>query len=469
MIRVTTFKDQTVAVFGLGASGLSTARALVDGGARVVAWDDGEAGRKAAADAGIELTDLAVTDWSDYKALVLAPGVPLTHPEPHWTVKAAAAAGIDVIGDVELFFRERAARCPAAPVIAVTGTNGKSTTSALIAHVLQELGADVQLGGNIGRAVLTLDPLKESRIYVLELSSFQIDLAPSLRPTVAVLLNISPDHIDRHGTVEHYADVKRRLVDAAENTAVIGVDDPWCADFARTLDARGSPVRRISVGEKVADGISVSDGKLYDCVPGKKDRLAADLNGIATLRGRHNWQNAAAAAAAVSALPQTIRGKGDIAAAFRTFPGLAHRLEIVRRIGNVDFVNDSKATNADSAEKALATFSDDIYWIVGGRPKAGGIAALAYYFPRIARAYLIGESMHDFGETLEGKVPFERCGTLEVAVKRAAKDALAADKENSVVLLSPACASFDQFRNFEIRGDAFKALVAELASQGAVS
>lgn len=467
MIRVSTFKDRTVAVFGLGASGLATVRALVEGGARVAAWDDSEPGREAAAEAGVPLVDLSAADWSEFAALVLAPGVPLTHPEPHWTVKAANAGGVDVIGDVELFFRERAAVCPGTPVVAVTGTNGKSTTSALIAHVLAELGADVQLGGNIGRALLTLEPFAENRVYVLELSSFQIDLAPSVRPTVGVLLNISPDHIDRHGTVEHYADVKRRLVDAAETTAVIGIDDPWSADIARTLEARGGKVRRISVGERVGDGISASEGKLYDSTPAEEEKVAADLDGIATLRGRHNWQNAAAAVAAVGALPEAVRGTGDIAAALRTFPGLAHRLEVVRRIDGVDFINDSKATNADSTEKALASFAGDIYWIAGGRPKAGGIGSLGYYFPRVTRAYLIGESMHEFGNTLEGKVDFERCGTLDVAVRRAAADARAAGHEGSVVLLSPACASFDQFRNFEVRGDAFKAIVAELASEGA--
>ena len=467
MIRVSTFKDRTVAVFGLGASGLATVRALMEGGARVAAWDDSEPGRNAAAEAGAPLVDLTGADWSAFAALVLAPGVPLTHPEPHWTVKAAQAAGVEVIGDAELFFRERAASWPTAPVIAVTGTNGKSTTSALIAHVLGALGADVQLGGNIGRALLTLDPFVENRVYVLELSSFQIDLAPGARPTVAVLLNVSPDHIDRHGTVEHYADVKRRLVDAAATPAVIGIDDPWSADIARALEARGSKVRRVSVGERVGDGISAFEGRLYDRVPGEDERLIADLDGIATLRGRHNWQNAAAAVAAVRALPEAVRGKGDVAAALRTFPGLAHRLEVVRRIGAVDFINDSKATNADSAEKALATFPGDIYWIVGGRPKSGGIKSLGYYFPRVTRAYLIGESMHEFAVTLNGKVAYERCGTLDVAVRRAAADALAAGREGSVVLLSPACASFDQFRNFEVRGDAFKALVAELASEGA--
>ena len=461
MIRVTTFNGRTVAVFGLGASGLAAVRALETGGARVAAWDDSEAGRKAAADAGAPLVDLATADWSAFAALVLAPGVPLTHPEPHWTVVRAKAAGVEIIGDVELFFRERRATCPAAPVIAITGTNGKSTTTALVAHILKELGNDVQMGGNIGRAVLTLAPPAEDRIHVLELSSFQIDLAPGANPTVALLLNITPDHIDRHGTVEHYAAVKRRLVESAEGTAVIGIDDDWCAAIADGLDARGHPkVRRISVQGSVADGISARDAKLYeDGTP------RADLGGIATLRGSHNWQNAAAAVAAVEALPARFRERGDIQAALVSFPGLPHRLEVVRRIGPVDFVNDSKATNADSAEKALASFAGDIYWILGGKPKAGGIATLAPYFPRIAKAYLIGEATDEFAGTLGGAVVHERCGTLDVAVRRAAADALAAGKENGVVLLSPACASYDQFRNFEIRGDAFKALVAGLVAE----
>ncbi|WP_334146124.1 UDP-N-acetylmuramoyl-L-alanine--D-glutamate ligase [Hyphomicrobium sp.] len=457
MIRVTAFKDRTVAVFGLGASGLATVRALEAGGARVAAWDDSVAGRAAAEEAGVPLVDLASADWSLFAALVLAPGVPLTHPEPHWTVEKAKAAGIEVIGDVELFFRERAATCPQAPVIAITGTNGKSTTTALIAHILGSFGNDVQLGGNIGRAVLTLEAPAPDRIHVLELSSFQIDLAPGAAPTVAVLLNVTPDHIDRHGTVEHYAEVKSRLVANAGATAVIGVDDDWCRRIADTLEARGrTKVRRISVRAAVADGIYAQDAKLYE-----NGRERAALDGIATLRGAHNWQNAAAAVAAVEALPERFHAGGDLQAALRSFPGLAHRLEVVDKIGPVDFINDSKATNADSTEKALASFAGDIYWILGGRPKAGGIATLAAYFPRIARAYLIGEATDAFAATLGESVPFERCGTLGAAVRRAADDALAANRPGSVVLLSPACASYDQFRNFEERGDAFRHLVAE--------
>ncbi|MGE0022526.1 MAG: UDP-N-acetylmuramoyl-L-alanine--D-glutamate ligase [Hyphomicrobium sp.] len=467
MIRVTTFKDRRVAVFGLGASGLATVCALEAGGATVAAWDDSEAGRRAAAEAGATLVDLAVADWSDFAALVLAPGVPLTHPEPHWTVAKANAAGIEVIGDIELFFRERAATCASAPVIAITGTNGKSTTTALAAHILSELGADVQMGGNIGRAVLTLEPPAADRIHVLELSSFQIDLAPGASPTVAVLLNITPDHIDRHGTVENYAAVKRRLVEMAQGTAVIGIDDDWCAGIAGDLakHAGWPAVRRISVEEPVADGIYSLDGTLHERAHGHEHEPPLSLDGIATLRGRHNWQNAAAAVAAVTALPDGDTYRVGLAAALRTFPGLPHRLEIVRRLGPVEFINDSKATNADSTEKALASFPGAIYWIAGGKPKAGGIAMLTPYFPRIAKAYLIGEATEEFAATLGDAVPFERCGTLDVAVDRAAADAIAADGANRVVLLSPACASYDQFKNFEVRGDAFKRLVADLVAE----
>jgi UDP-N-acetylmuramoylalanine--D-glutamate ligase len=467
MIRVTTFKDRRVAVFGLGASGLATVRALEAGGAEVAAWDDSEAGRKAAADAGCPLVDLGTADWSSFVALVLAPGVPLTHPEPHWTVEKARRAGIEVIGDIELFFRERKATCPEALVVAITGTNGKSTTTALIAHILRELGNDVQLGGNIGRAVLTLDPPAKDRIHVLELSSFQIDLAPGAAPTVAVLLNITPDHIDRHGTVDHYAEVKRRLVEGAAGTAVIGIDDDWCAAIAGALAARGGhpAVRRVSVHEAVADGVYSLDGVLHARTHGREQGPPLDLGGIATLRGRHNWQNAAAAVAAVEALPDGSSYRIGLSGAVRSFPGLPHRLEVVRRIGPVDFINDSKATNADSAEKALASFPGNIYWILGGKPKAGGITTLAPYFPRIARAYLIGEATEDFAATLGNAVAFERCGTLDVAVGRAAADALEAAKPESVVLLSPACASYDQFRNFEVRGEAFKALVGALGAE----
>ncbi len=470
MIRITTFKDRTVAVFGLGASGLATVRALMEGGARVAAWDDSEAGRKAATDAGCPVVDLTQVNWREFAALVLAPGVPLTHPEPHWTVVKAQAAGVEIIGDVELFFRERTVSAPHSPVVAITGTNGKSTTTALIAHILREFGNDVQLGGNIGRAVLTLEPPADNRIHVLELSSFQIDLSPGAAPTVAVLLNVTPDHIDRHGTVEHYADVKFGLIAKAQEAAIIGVDDDLCAEFAKRmqglrLQGKGPSVRCISAQHKVEDGVYAEEGRLFDAVGGIEPKLGPSILSAETLRGRHNWQNAAAAYAAVRALPVRYRSHGNISGALRSFPGLPHRLEVAQKIGPVDFINDSKATNADSTEKALASFEGNIYWILGGKPKAGGITTLAPYFSRIAKAYLIGEATEEFAATLGDAVPFERSGTLDVAVRNAASDALAAGKPGSVVLLSPACASYDQFKNFEVRGDAFKKLVAHLAAE----
>jgi len=463
MIRVTTFHDRRVAVFGLGASGHAAARVLIEGGAEVAAWDDSEASRAAAAKDGLPLVDLAGADWSGFSALVLAPGVPLTHPQPHWVVLKARRAGVEVIGDIELYARERDKVAPDAPFIAVTGTNGKSTTTALIAHILREAGKDVQTGGNIGTPVLTLAPPARDRFHVIEMSSFQIDLTPTLKPTVGVLLNVTPDHLDRHGTVENYATIKERLVRGAD-IAVIGVDDAFCEAIAARAEAGGSKQRRVSgTGPGVIPisskreldyGVFARAGVLYEAISGETNRRA-DLAGISSLRGAHNWQNAAAAFAAA-------RGVSVFADAgmFKSFSGLPHRLEVVKRYGCVDFINDSKATNADSAEKALASFDGNIYWILGGRPKEGGIATLEPYFPRVAKAYLIGEAADEFAATLNNKVLFERCGTLEVAVKHATTDALEANKPESIVLLSPACASYDQFKNFEVRGDVFRHLVA---------
>ncbi|MET0568491.1 MAG: UDP-N-acetylmuramoyl-L-alanine--D-glutamate ligase [Hyphomicrobiaceae bacterium] len=458
MIRVTTFAGRRVAVFGLGRSGLATAEALTAGGARVECWDDNETGRQAAQRSGFALSDLAAAEWSSIAALVLAPGVPLTHPEPHWVVRKAQAAGVEIIGDIELFFRERAASCPTSPVVAVTGTNGKSTTTALIAHILRADGRDVQMGGNIGTAILSLAPPAPDRIHVIEMSSFQIDLTPSLVPSVGVLLNISADHLDRHGTLEHYAAIKERLVTNAE-ASLVGVDDDISRSVATQRKASGKTHWPLSNGRQ-ADGYFV-DGNTVCFTDGgpQRTRVIADLTGITTLRGRHNAQNAAAAAGAASLLGVSA---ATIAQALRTFPGLPHRLEEIGRAGRTLFINDSKATNADSTEKALASFERDIFWILGGLAKEGGIAPLAPYFPRIAKAYLIGEAAEAFADTLEGKVAFARSDTLERAVAAAAADAAASPAREPVVLLSPACASYDQFKSFEHRGDAFRNLVATL-------
>ena len=450
MIPITHMAGKEVALFGLGGSGLMTARALEAGGARVDVWDDNAERQAAAEEAGLAVLDLSEADFGRYEALVLAPGVPLTHPEPHWTVKQAQDAGTPVIGDVELFAVERERVCPEAPFVAITGTNGKSTTTALIAHVLSEVGMDVQMGGNIGRPVLDLDGFSEDKVYVVEVSSYQIDLAPSLQPDVGVLMNLSPDHLDRHGTMENYASIKERLVKAAR-LAVVGVDDEMSAAIAQRLIDAELQVDCISCLSPVEQGVYALDGKVFEAFEGEST-CVADLAQAQALRGAHNGQNAAAAVSVCGALGLEPE---EIAKALISFPGLAHRLKLVARSGKVLFINDSKATNAEAAAHALAAF-DRIYWIAGGRAKAGGITSLSAYFPKIVKAYLIGEAAEDFAQTLEGKVDAQVFASLDLAVEAAARDAGAETSREVAVLLSPACASFDQFRSFEARGDAFE-------------
>ncbi|ABS64028.1 UDP-N-acetylmuramoylalanine--D-glutamate ligase [Parvibaculum lavamentivorans DS-1] len=457
MIAATGFEKRNVAVLGLGKSGMATVRALEAGGANVFAWDDAGEKRAEAAKAGFTLSDASGWDWKTFAALVLSPGIPLTHPEPHPAVLTAKAAGVEVIGDIELF--QRAVTGTGAKVVAITGTNGKSTTTALIGHMVRRCGGDAQVGGNIGKAVLELEAPSASSVYVVEVSSYQIDLAPSLAPHIAVLLNITPDHIDRHGTVEHYADVKARIFarQTAADTAVIGIDERRSSDICTRESARRvEKVVPVSVGKALSRGVYALDGVLYDST-GTQTAKAGDLRTIKTLAGAHNWQNAAAAYAAGRALGYQ---RERIFAAFESFPGLAHRMEIVAEAEGVRFVNDSKATNADAASKALGTY-DNIYWIAGGKAKEGGIESLEPWFPRIRRAYLIGDAAKSFGETLKGKVEAVQCGTLDRAVEAATRDARADASDLKVVLLSPACASFDQFANFEQRGDAFRAAVQE--------
>jgi UDP-N-acetylmuramoylalanine--D-glutamate ligase len=456
MIPITTFAGRKVAVFGLGRSGLLSARALAEGGAAVVASDDNAKSVAEAAAAGIDTQDLRALDWSNIAALVLAPGVPLTHPRPHWSVALARQAGVEVIGDIELFCREREKSGTACPLVAITGTNGKSTTTALTAHLLKSAGRDVEMGGNIGVAVLALEPFRPGRVYVLELSSYQIDLAPSLHPTVGILLNVSADHLDRHGTMENYAAIKARLPASIEpgGTAVIGVDDRFAREAADRIERAGKTVVRVSIEAPLRDGY-YAEGSRIMRASGGKAHAAAQLAGIGSLRGAHNAQNAACALAACAALGL---GLPAIQKGLIGFPGLAHRMEQVGRNGRVLFVNDSKATNADSAAKALGSFHD-IFWIAGGKPKTGGITSLAPFFPRIRKAYLIGEAAKEFAATLEGKVAYQIDGVLPAAVAAAARDAAASDAKEPVVLLSPACASFDQYPNFEVRGQAFTDLV----------
>jgi UDP-N-acetylmuramoylalanine--D-glutamate ligase len=459
VIPITTFAGSKVAIFGLGGSGLASAHALLAGGADVIGWDDDAHVIAKAASAGVPTADLRHIAWSAISALVLAPGVPLTYPFPHWSVGLARAAAVEVIGDIELFCRERRRQAPQSSFVAITGTNGKSTTTVLVAHLMRCAGYDTQVGGNIGTAILSLEPPRAGRVHVIEVSSYQIDLAPTLDPSVGVLINVSEDHLDRHGTLRDYAAVKERLAAGVQKdgTAIVGVDDNWCAAAADRIERAGKRLIRVSVRRPLPDGLYVEAEKIMHAAGGTA-RAIACIGGIGSLRGVHNAQNAACATGAALALALTPHA---IEQGLVSFPGLAHRMEQVGRRGRVLFVNDSKATNADSTAQALACFSA-IFWIAGGKPKTGGIAQLACFFPRIRKAYLIGEAAAEFAKELEGQVPYVVAGTLERAVDLAARDSAASNVEEPVVLLSPACASFDQYRNFEVRGDRFRERVLAL-------
>ena len=459
MIALPTYAGRTVAVFGLARTGAAAVRALHAAGANVIAWDDNEGRRTEHAGAGVQLTDLNQCRFDNIDALVLSPGVPFTHPSPHDVVKNAQAADVPVIGDVELF----AASKPSAKVVGITGTNGKSTTTALLGHLLKSAGRQVEVGGNIGRPVLDFPVLEADGAYVVELSSYQLDLAPSLVCDVAVLINISRDHLDRHGDMAGYVAVKRRIFNGQHgaNAAVVGVDDDHSRATYQWLKDQGhANLIPIAVGQTLAYGVYVLNGVLHDRMGDANTTMA--LAGIKTLRGAHNWQNIAAAYAAARCLGLT---SNHIATALPTFPGLAHRAESLAVINGVEYVNDSKATNAEAAARALATF-DDIYWIAGGRGKDGGYAALDPFLNHVRHAYLIGEAAPDLAAAFAGKVETTRSGTLGSAVAAATQAAQRAGGR-PVVLLSPACASFDQFPDYAARGDAFRALVADLKNGGA--
>ena len=459
MIVVDCFAGRRVAVLGLARSGRAAARSLAAGGADVLAWDDDAKVRDGVA-GEIPLCDLAEADWRGIAALVLSPGIPLDHPAPHPAVLRARAAGAEILGDIELLGRS----APAARYVGITGTNGKSTTTALIGHILATAGRRVEVGGNLGTPALSFAPLGSEGIYVLELSSFQLDLLTTLAFSVAVLLNITPDHLDRHGGMAGYIAAKQRIFrnQPPGATAIVGIDDAICRDVAAGLAAGPARVMPISVREAAPGGVYVDGGGLVDAIGGRPARVL-ELAEAERLPGPHNWQNAAAAYAAARALGV---GAASAARAIRSFPGLAHRQELVATIDGVRFINDSKATNADAAEKALACY-EAIYWIAGGLPKAGGIAPLEPYFGRLRHAYLIGTATEEFAATLGRGVALTRCGDLAAAVAAAAAAARREAVPGAVVLLSPACASYDQFANFEARGDAFRALVERLSADRA--
>jgi len=469
MIPVPGFEGQVVAVLGLGRSGLTALRALAAGGARAVGWDDGAEGRARAEAEGLALRDLTRPGaLDDVACVVTSPGIPHLYPRPHPVLRAAYALGVPVDNDIGLFFRAAAlsdwAEHDVAPrVIAVTGSNGKSTTAALIHHCLVASGRPVQLAGNIGRGVLDIDPPGDGSVVVLELSSYQTDLARALTPDVAVFTNLSPDHLDRHGGMGGYFAAKRRLfAEGGPDRAVIGVDEDEGLFLAGQMaEAVSDPrVIRVSVTCKLAGaGWAVHAHKGWLAETRKGRQVASiDLRSIPGLPGVHNHQNACAAYGALRAINMAPRA---IEAGFRSFAGLAHRSQTVATRGGVTFVNDSKATNTDSAAQALRAFRR-IRWIAGGLGKDGGIAALSDELGHVVKAYLIGHSAREFALQL-GDVPHVICETLARAVAMAAAEADPGD----TVLLAPAAASFDQFPDFEKRGEAFIAAVAALdAAQG---
>lgn len=477
MIPVPGFEGRRVAVFGLGRSGITAARALKAGDAEPVLWDDSVSSRMQAEAEGFAVEDLTSADWSGFAALVLSPGAPLTHPKPHWTVGKAQAAGVEVMGDIELFARALdVLPIDARPcVVAITGTNGKSTTTALIGWVLKQAGLTVHVGGNIGIGVLALPAPTPGAVYVVEVSSYQLDLTTSFAPDVAILTNISPDHLDRHGGMDGYVAAKARLFANLSDSAValVGVDDEWGQQLAARLHAS---TRKMVEVESSLHEVELHPGDIYEqdhpryWVPdgrvkaqGRKlvfDEIElVDLTTARSLPGRHNAQNAAFGYLAGRYLGLDY---DEVVAGLLSFPGLAHRMEPVGRLGRVRFVNDSKATNADAARQALSSYGR-VFWIAGGRAKAGGIDDLSDLFPRVTEAFLIGEAAGPFAAAL-GDTPHRISGDMGSAVKAAAEAAAATGREE-VVLLSPAAASFDQYPDFEARGEAFRAAVLALGAK----
>jgi len=441
---------QRIAVVGLGRAGLPAALRLRDWGAEVVAWDDGAAAREAAERAGVAVRDLAGGPFA-FDALLLSPGIPHILPAPHPVAARAREAGVPVLADVEFLFRAVRASGSGARFIGVTGTNGKSTTTALIHHLLQRAGRVAEVGGNLGPAALGLNILGSEGSYTLEMSSYMLERLATIRFNSGVMLNLSADHLDRHGNMAGYAAAKANIFARQEpcDLAVLGQDDDWSAGMGAATRAR---VVRISATRPVAGGIWAEGASLRDA-----SGEIADLGAAPALPGSHNAQNAAAAAAVALDAGLT---RAQVADGLTSFPGLPHRQERVGTLGGVVFVNDSKATNADSAARALASY-DRVVWIAGGIAKDGGIESLAPLFPRVARALLIGRDAPVLAATLAAHgVPHEVAGTLDAALPAAAADARGGAAP--VVLLSPACASFDQFSGFDARGDRFRALVQAL-------
>jgi UDP-N-acetylmuramoylalanine--D-glutamate ligase len=452
-LHISGIAGRIYAVLGLGRSGAATAETLIRSGARVLAWDDSETAR-AAVPTDI-LIDLRTVDFKEVDALVMSPGIPLSHPVPHPVALAAKAAGKPIISDIELLAQAQ----PQARFVCITGTNGKSTTTTLIAHMLKAAGRKVEVGGNLGQAALSLAPVGIDGIYVLELSSYQLDITPTPIADIALLLNITPDHLDRHGGMEGYIAAKELILRAKGKSSIgiVGQDDEPCRQLFAKLKGGERRLVPISVEQSASGGAYVDkNGMLIDAIRGAATTVL-DLKSIARLPGKHNWQNAVAAYVTGKALGLSAE---QIVAGFESYPGLAHRQELITTVNGVRYINDSKATNADAAEKALACY-DNIYWILGGKAKEGGLAGLEPHYGRIRHGFLIGEAAPAFLKQINRAFPTTLSGTLEKAVAEAHALAQREKKPGAVVLLSPACASFDQYPNFEVRGSRFRALVEQ--------
>ncbi|PZQ44440.1 MAG: UDP-N-acetylmuramoyl-L-alanine--D-glutamate ligase [Micavibrio aeruginosavorus] len=455
---VRTLQGKPVAVLGLGVSGLATAKALIKGGAQVLVWDDKDDAREKALDEGFNLLNFAVEGLEGYGALVMAPGIPLTHPAPHPAAVRAKEANVEIIGDLEILHRSG----HTCKVVGITGTNGKSTTTALVTHILNESGKHAIAAGNIGTPVLMLDLPPRETVLVLEISSYQMDLCPSFRPDIAVLLNISPDHLDRHGGMDGYALSKERMMEGG-GTAICAVDDaPTLAIYDRISKTDTRHVIPVSFKKELTGGVYIKDGQLMDAIDGEAVAIG-NATDLPALPGTHNGQNLCASYAVCKTLGVAPE---DILKYARTYAGLPHRQHTARIINGIAYVNDSKGTNADATVRALSCYSN-VYLIAGGRAKEGGLNGIEIYADRLRHVFLIGEAAEDFAVWLKKLgIPHDISGTLDVAVLSAHK--MAQDNRGqpggaSTVLLSPACASWDQFRNFEHRGEVFTNLVNALS------
>ena len=455
---IDSLEHKRVAVFGLGLSGLSSVQALIKSGAEVAAWDDNKDSQDKARALGADIQDLTKIELNDFDFLLLAPGVPYSY-EPHDVVLNAQKYDLEIIGDLELLHRAN----HGVKTIGITGTNGKSTTTALMTHTLNQCGVRAVMGGNIGKAVLDLD-LNDVDVLVLEISSYQMDLCPSFRPDISVLLNITPDHLDRHGSMAAYVAAKQKIVEN-KGLAVIGVDDDFCLSVFDTAFCKAErKIVPVSVQGEIPEGLFVKD-KILKRNTGGENKVIGSLATMQTLKGNHNHQNMTCCYAVGKELG--IEDK-DLLSAFSSYGGLPHRQYQICLKDNVTYVNDSKATNAEAAAKALSSY-EHIFWIAGGRAKASagkvGLEGLEIFKDKIIKSFLIGEARDNFAlwHKFHG-MDFDICENIESATKQAYEEATKFEG-NSVVLLSPACASWDQFKSFEVRGDVFTKAVTKLVGQ----